>query len=429
MEKPASLKSAMPPGDAHRALEERVAASRQLEKSARLRTLFLYLCQQARAEGANDLKEQRVGCEFFGRAVDYDTALDNIVRVQVSMLRKKLREYFATDGAAEPWIVEIPPGGYLPVFRRATSPAPAEESGGMEPLGLPQVPIRAKPNRAMVWMATALAAVSCMAIWLAIDRQRLVAAKAPSGSVWAQLFANGRRTDIVLADSNLGLMEDLLQRPVSLGEYVNKSYMGWLDRYPPGSEQRRLLEVVSGRLHTSVADVLLLRSAFIESPTPQSIAIQYARGFDPQELRTDNVVLLGSKKSNPWIEAVEGKLGMRFEWPAGADHESLVSVRPQDRQPVYTATPFSGGVDISHTLVALVPNLSAQGIVLLIAGTNAQATAAGGELLVAPGVNQLRARLGVAKLQPLPYFEAVLRSTHVGGSEGAFEILSARAIR
>jgi hypothetical protein len=429
MEKRASLKFATPLTDAHWALVERVAACRHLERSARLRTLFLYLCQVARAEGAADLKEQRVGCEFFGRSADYDTALDNIVRVQVSMLRKKLREYFATDGIAEPWIVEIPPGGYLPVFHRAAASGPAQEPGEAEALGLPPVPVPTGYRRAVYGLAAALAIVSSIAVWLANDRRRLTVPKAPDGSVWAQLAADGRRTDIVLADSNLGLMEDLLQRPVSLSEYVNKSYLRWLDRYPPGTEQRRLLEAISGRLHTSVADALLLRSAFAESPAPQSVAIEYARSFDPQGLRTDNVVLLGSKKSNPWIEAVEGKLSMRFEWPAGADQESLVSIRPQDGQPSYTSTPFSGGVDLSYTLVALVPNLSGQGKVLIVGGMNAQATAAGGELLVPPGVNQLRAKLGIARQQPLPYFEAVLRSTHVGGAEGGFEIAWAHAIR
>ena len=67
-------------------------------------------------EGPAEIHEQEVGHKVFGRPRDYDTGSDNIVRVHASMLRKRLEQYFAEDGAAEPVIVEIPRGNYAPVF-------------------------------------------------------------------------------------------------------------------------------------------------------------------------------------------------------------------------------------------------------------------------------------------------------------------------
>ena len=39
---------------------------------------------------------------IFGRQSDYDTSQDNLVRVHVSELGKKLEEHFRTEGAEEP---------------------------------------------------------------------------------------------------------------------------------------------------------------------------------------------------------------------------------------------------------------------------------------------------------------------------------------
>ncbi|HEV2687863.1 MAG TPA: hypothetical protein VGV35_04890, partial [Bryobacteraceae bacterium] len=67
-----------------RLLIERVAASRYITKSARLRDLLLYLAERA-AEGSGEIHEQEIGHKVFGRPSDYDTGSDNIVRVHASM--------------------------------------------------------------------------------------------------------------------------------------------------------------------------------------------------------------------------------------------------------------------------------------------------------------------------------------------------------
>lgn len=95
---------------ARRQLVARVAASRYISKSARLKELLLYLCDRVLEGSATEIHEQEVGSRVFGREPDYDTAADNIVRVNASLLRKRLEQYFATEGAAEPFVIEIPKG-------------------------------------------------------------------------------------------------------------------------------------------------------------------------------------------------------------------------------------------------------------------------------------------------------------------------------
>lgn len=103
------------------ALLDRLVRSPQFLRAPRLQELLVYIGKQSIVEGRRELHEQEIGCSVFGRRSDYDTSHDNIVRVNATEMRKRLENYFATDGSDEPWILEVPRGGYTPVFSRRIS--------------------------------------------------------------------------------------------------------------------------------------------------------------------------------------------------------------------------------------------------------------------------------------------------------------------
>jgi len=94
---------------------QRVADSVEFRTAPRLREFLLFITDMALSGRASDISEQRIGHEVFHRAPDYDTANDNIVRVSARQLRIKLKEYTERK-AAEAWTIEVPKGGYVPVF-------------------------------------------------------------------------------------------------------------------------------------------------------------------------------------------------------------------------------------------------------------------------------------------------------------------------
>ncbi len=61
--------------------------------------------------------------EVFGRAADYDAGADPVVRVEARRLRRKLAQYYAGGGSADPIEIHLPKGGYLPRFEVRSSPA------------------------------------------------------------------------------------------------------------------------------------------------------------------------------------------------------------------------------------------------------------------------------------------------------------------
>src|SRR5450756_227093 len=103
--------------DQRRALIDRIASSANFSRSARLRDFLLYVGGQSLKDGCTEIHEHEIGTNVFDRPALYDRSQDNIVRVNATELRKRLDLYFATEGADEPLILEIPRGSYKPVFR------------------------------------------------------------------------------------------------------------------------------------------------------------------------------------------------------------------------------------------------------------------------------------------------------------------------
>jgi hypothetical protein len=88
-----------------------------MRRAQRLIQLLTFLVETTLRGEAESLKETTIGHSVFGRQPDYDPKADTIVRSQAWRLRVKLDRYYATEGAADPIIIEIPKGQYRAFFR------------------------------------------------------------------------------------------------------------------------------------------------------------------------------------------------------------------------------------------------------------------------------------------------------------------------
>ena len=97
---------------------EKVLASSGFARNERL-SRFLRFVVERHLEGKDsELKESLIAIEVFGRRPDYDPKQDSIVRTEAARLRARLAEYYAGEGSGDAMIIELPKGGYAPVFRR-----------------------------------------------------------------------------------------------------------------------------------------------------------------------------------------------------------------------------------------------------------------------------------------------------------------------
>jgi TolB-like protein len=66
------------------------------------------------------LKEYLIGVSVFDRGEAFNPGADPIVRVQARRLRAKLNFYYETEGRADAVQIDLPCGGYVPVFQLRT---------------------------------------------------------------------------------------------------------------------------------------------------------------------------------------------------------------------------------------------------------------------------------------------------------------------
>jgi Tol biopolymer transport system component len=109
------LAAGSPQADAVRAQLIRILASEVFSRSDRLTAFLTYIVEHTLAGDGAALKEHVLAMEVYGKAANFDTGLDPIVRVDARRLRDKLREYYAS-APHDAIVISVPKGSYAPAF-------------------------------------------------------------------------------------------------------------------------------------------------------------------------------------------------------------------------------------------------------------------------------------------------------------------------
>lgn len=409
------------------ALIERLAGSSQLKRATRLQELLFYISRRSLKEGCDRLLEKEIGAQVFGRPETYDTAYDNIVRTNISDLRKRIELYFKSEGSQEKLIIEIPRGSYVPVFRfrsgeaeNETGVLPEQEPAPLELPSPPEALAAVSPRR---WSTQDWAAVRTLLLVLAIGcalffwsryralhRSIYAWQRQPAVSeLWSRILAANPETDIVLSDDSFALAQTLSKQTFSLKDYLSHNYLNELqsDNFSP-NEQTALKRIVSWNLESPEESALARRILGLD-PLSQRMRVYNARFYMAELFRLDNVILIGARKSNPWAELFEDRMNFITEFGNNG------SVAVENRSPGRGEEKFYPQTDTVHyCVVAFLPNPERNGIALLIEGTNAEATEAAGDFLLSE--NQLSSFKKALHSHTLPYFEALLKVSSVRGT-------------
>jgi adenylate cyclase len=109
--------------DAVRAELARILGSPHFDASERNRSFLAHVVAEALAGQSERIKAYTIATEVFGRDPKFDPQLDSIVRIEAGRLRRSLERYYLTDGRTSPLRIDIPRGGYAPVFAATQSVA------------------------------------------------------------------------------------------------------------------------------------------------------------------------------------------------------------------------------------------------------------------------------------------------------------------
>jgi len=95
-----------------------------LARTPRLESFLRYIAERYFQNRINEINEYNIATEVLGRSKSsFDASRDSIARVEAHRLRKRLKEYYDTDGKEHEVQISLPHGSYLPAFtRRVSSP-------------------------------------------------------------------------------------------------------------------------------------------------------------------------------------------------------------------------------------------------------------------------------------------------------------------
>jgi hypothetical protein len=416
-------------------LLERVASSSQLKRATRLRELLLFVGRRSLKDGCTQVREQEIGIEVFGRSEAYDTAVDNIVRTNVSDLRKRIEAYFEGEGLQETVIMEIPRGSYIPVFRyRPVDPQKAAKPQEMTvasvsepPAVLPEARREASdgrwthPKRIAAAAAFCLLAACCVALWLKnrADQESIEVIYqslhpwrySPAvADLWSGFLEARQDTDIVLSDSSILLIQSMNKQSFSFNDYLSRGYLSQLQAENLGPDKRFALTLFTSKSLGNSSEFRLAQRIQGLEPGSKTIRLYNAREYIPALLRQDNVILIGAKISNPWAGLFDNRLN--FALATDFNNPQTVTNRTPTagEQSTYNVTD-TGGYAVGYCAIAYLPNTGQNGRVLLIEGTSSEATEAGGQFLLSE--DQLSNFQRTLHTTKLPYFEVLLKTTQV----------------
>jgi hypothetical protein len=388
-----------------------------------------HIVDQAIAGRFDSLKERVIGIEVFGRSPSYDTGTDAIVRVTASDVRKRLLQHYGRPGTAPEFRISLPSGSYIPKIthephhHKGRDLPPVLIHGISDPssraVSATATSPRNGPNK-LQWLVLGLlfTAVNLAVSVLFWNSSRRVERSSTSILPWSAFFSAPHPTKLITSDPNIAEIQGFTGGQISLSDYANHNYVPNPDLLTP--EQKHFcFDVLRGDKASSVDTPIAVNVAQLAATDSKKISVFAARSIQLSDLQTDeNLILLGSPRSNPWFGLFDSHLDFRFEFDPTSGREIIRNVHPRPGElPSYVATAPGWATGQSFAIIAFIPHPDQNGQVLLLAGENGEGTEAAGRLVVdLPRLASTLKRCGISSSGPPQHFELLLHLNTMAGS-------------
>lgn len=404
-----------------------LTVSPAFESSQRAQDFLRYVVEHALDGELDRLKERVIGYALFGRKPDYDTGTDSIVRVTAAEVRKRLEMYYERTAGDQPVTIELPTGSYIPEIHLKMVDRHARPATELAPEVMAPTPAPASR-----WHQAAIAGWSvAIVIGLLWAGSEWFTTSAPQRALrylpWTALF-NGGPPHLILADSGPGTLRYLSWFPLSVSIYANRGFLV----PPPGlsPEFREVWKQVAPKAYTSIVDARLATGyASLAAAAGRKPVLRYARDLQLSDFHLgDNLILLGSSSSNPWVELFQDQLDFHLDLDQSGRFTVAV-LHPKPGDPTFLASHVSSGTTgEAYATLALVNGLDGRGAVLIAQGTSMEGTDVAGSLAITrpDELGTVLRRCGIDPTNPTARFEILLRLDATAGSALASSILATR---
>ncbi len=386
---------------------QRLTNARVLHGSESLCKLLRYLAAHSLDHPGTPVKEYQIATEVFGRPTDFDPQSDSAIRVQAGRLRAKLAEYYASEGAGDRIVVELPRGSYALLFHERT----ADEIAALvpsQPAAVTEQKTPAVKRRANRWaVAFAIAAVLLItavvviadllankAAWESTATASASKIVAPSLQVFWKHFTNGPDEPWVI--------------------FSNAAFVG---RPETGMRYYNAAQDANANIwdhYTGVGEVLAIHSldeAFAQ--IHGTVRVKRGSLFSLDDAENNDLIFVGSPSENLTLQDIPNTKEFVFQRVAtGARKGDLgvVNVHPAPGEATaYVASPSGTPLTDDYAVIGYMPGLNPARSVMILAGTTTFGTQGAVEYVSRENsVKDLLSRLKVPKGRDVEPFEALL---------------------
>jgi Transcriptional regulatory protein, C terminal len=337
---------------------QRILNSPQLARAETQRRLLEYLWQHR----AENLNEYAIATDALGRKADFDSTVDASVRVHISRLRRKLKDYYLETGESE--VLVIPTGTHQLVVLEVPVTVTADPITPPQRLGA----LAAPPSFLLLSSLVVLSAVCFLVAgflgWFAGHRTLALSTPRPT-AFWSEfLNYNSAPIKIILPTPvffQFANDKDIRIRSTRVNDFHDASIDPVF-----GSLTRDLGTPALDQHYTVTADTLAAVGVarYLDSVgARQRVSFDVMRDSDMLVLEQSNVIALGTYQTlHPLHEYLEA---MNFS--LNHDEEAALNAKPQSgEQKSYPVIPQSKEREVRPSIIALLPGRSPGLRVLLI---------------------------------------------------------------
>jgi hypothetical protein len=407
---------------------ERLLSSHTLHGSESLCKLLRYLSTQSLDHPGISPKEYQIATEVFGRQKDFDPHLDSMVRVQAGRLRAKLAEYYASEGADDSIIVEMPKGNYTLTFHQRHNGAGRNHSVNSHTSHVAHEPFESaqpgsQPSRKWFFAVLLLSVLLAAVVAVATDRfltrrtaEARLTSEEDSAPVAFRVFWKGFLTGP--------------EEPWVI--FSNAAFVGRPDAGMRYYDRARDSKAVILDHYTGVGEVLAVHALDnLFGKLHQQIRVKRGSLFSLDDAKNNDLIFIGSPSENLTLLELPSTKEFTFkrvESGQRAGNMEIINAHPESGEAKeYLATPSNEPLAEDYSLIALVRGLNPARSVLILAGTTTIGTQAAVEYVCQQNsLEELLLRLSVSNSGELKPFEAVIHVKVARGVPVGTELVALR---
>lgn len=401
---------------------EKLLSSHTLHGSESLCKLLRYLATHSLEHPGASPKEYQIATEVFGRQQDFDPHVDSMVRVQAGRLRTKLAEYYASEGAEDNLVVELPKGTYGLTFHTRPHGAGRNHAADSHE-SASNSEVNARASRTWVIAVIALSVVLASAVAVATDRflNRRVAE--------ARVAGDGTDAPVAFHVFWKGFLTGPQEPWVifSNAAFVGRPYVGM--RYYNRAKDSSAVILDH---YTGVGEVLAVHALdSVFEKLHQQIRVKRGSLFSLDDAKNNDLIFIGSPSENLTLLELPNTQEFAFKQITSGPRMGtmeIVNFHPESGEPrEFLPSPPDEALTADYSVIALKRGLNPAHSVLILAGATTIGTQAAVEYVCQQdSLEQLLLRLSVSNSGELKPFEAVIHVKVAKGVPVSSELVALR---